>query len=201
LDVAEAIESMTFLQALYEEGCIAPIVERSRTQATFGTGQLLFVTDSSSQLPRYQQAVEGGYGGSWGIAPLPHTTSEPRQTLFGPSLSIARSTPEQQLASWLFLKWLTEPPQQARWVRASHDLPVRQEAVAELEDYLTTYPSYESLLALLPYGQPEPTAPHYNTIRPLLEEALAQMVEGADAAETLTDLNEEIKVLYGALEP
>ncbi|MDP6932558.1 MAG: GMC family oxidoreductase N-terminal domain-containing protein, partial [Myxococcota bacterium] len=42
----------------------------------------------------------------------------PAPNVYGASVAICRTTPERQLAAWLFLKWFTEPEQQARWVVA-----------------------------------------------------------------------------------
>ena len=51
--------------------------------------------------------------------------------VYGASLSVFKSTPERQLAAWLFLKWLAEPEQQAKWSRGTNYFPTRKSVAAE----------------------------------------------------------------------
>lgn len=181
----------TFLQDLFKEGCAAPIAERFGDQTDFGNGDLLFTTGSSSGLPFYVSAVNEGAAFEWSVAPFPHNTAEPVQNLYGASVSIPKSTPEKELAAWIFLKYYTGKDAQAKWAEASNYFPVRQSVAEGLSDYFTNNPAYKTAFDLLQYGKAEPPVPGYDFVRDVLQEKIAAIVGGADVASTLDEVNTE----------
>jgi multiple sugar transport system substrate-binding protein/sn-glycerol 3-phosphate transport system substrate-binding protein len=130
--------------------------------------------------------VNEGAAFAWGIAPLPHTTTQPRMTVYGASQSIFRTTPEAQLAAWLFIKWMNEPEQQAVWVKGTGFLPTRQSTADLLTDYFAGNPSYEAAFAFLSmdYGV-EPPVAGYDECRPIIKEMLNVVLQGGDAQSQL----------------
>ena len=88
------------------------------------------------------------------------------QNVYGGSLAVCKSTPAQQLAAWLFIKWFTQPVQQEQWVRGSNYFPVRKSTARSLE------PSYRTAYGLLEYGKPEPAKIGYESVRGMIEKAI-----------------------------
>ena len=95
------------------------------------------------------------------------------------------------MAAWLFLKWFTEPPQQARWVKASNYFPVRKSTRPLLAEYLEKNPRYASAYQLLEYGKAEPSLPGYEAVRRLISSTVVQVVQGADVESSLRRLQRE----------
>ena len=62
----------------------------------------------------------------WGVAAIPHTTTDPVQNIYGGDIMVTVTTPEQQLAGWLFIKWFTSPEIQAKWDMISGYFPTVQ---------------------------------------------------------------------------
>src|SRR5690606_5790323 len=119
-DSPAAVEALTFLQDLFEAGCGALTTESFGDQTNFGGGRTLFTVGSSSGLPFYASAVEEGAGHAWSVDAIPHTTPDPVMNIYGASVSLpAGHTPEETLASWIFLKYYTGPEAQAAWAAAS----------------------------------------------------------------------------------
>jgi phosphate/phosphite/phosphonate ABC transporter binding protein len=193
----EAVEAMEYLQDLFNEGCATIVVERYGDQTDFGAGKLLFTVGSTSGLPYYQTAVDEGAGFEWSVTALPHTTAEPVQNIYGASVGIPKTTPEAELAAWLFVKHLTSPEAQAEWVRASNYFPVRQSVAAELDEYFAENPAYKVGYDMLPYGKFEPPVPGYDFVRDIAEEAMAAIANGEDVQSTLDQLNEEANAILG----
>ncbi len=106
-----------------EQGCAVeiPTSERYGEQNRFANGEILFVFASSSGLPFYQEAVDKGGKFKWDIAMLPNT-GKPAVNLYGASISVYKTTPEKELASWLVIKFLGEKAQTTKWAIA-HRLP------------------------------------------------------------------------------
>ena len=116
---------------------------------------------------------------------LPYTGDHPVQNVYGGSLSVCKTTPAQQLASWLFIKWFTQPLQQEQWVGGSNYFPVRESTARALEwGYRTAYD-------LLKYGKPEPSRIGYESVRRMIEKAMTDVVEGGDITQVLTQLEAE----------
>jgi multiple sugar transport system substrate-binding protein/sn-glycerol 3-phosphate transport system substrate-binding protein len=185
-------KAMAFLQRLSKAGCATAVTERDGDTADFGTGRLLFTVGSTSGLPFYKAAVDAGARFDWSIAPLPRTTSDPVINVYGASVSMPKTTPERELATWLFVKYFTSPPVQADWGRASNYFPVRQSAAVRLQDYFQQNLAYKTAFDLLQYTKSEPRVPGYDFVRTLAEEAMAAIfAHSREVQQTLQRLNEE----------
>lgn len=192
LDSEASVEAADFLQGLWKDGCATIVTERYGNQTDFGAGKLLFTTGSSSGLTFYKTAVEEGANFAWTIIPFPHTTADPVQNIYGASLSMPKTTPEAELAAWLFLKYMSTPEPQAEWAMASNYFPVRQSVADNLKDYFATNAPYEAGFGYLKFGQAEPPVPGYDPVRNKIGEAFAAIVDGLVVpAEALKTLNEE----------
>ncbi len=190
-DGQATIDAMTMMQELFAEGCAVLPAERYGDQTDFGNGTTLFNVSSSSGLPYYAGAVEAGAAFNWGVGPLPHTTDEPVVNVYGASVSIGQSTPEKELATWLFIKYYTSPEVQAKWAQASNYFPVRQSVAEGLSDYFASNPNYEIAFSLLQYGNSEPPVPGYDFVRSRVSEVMAAIVDGEDVATSLAELTVE----------
>ncbi len=186
LDTPEVHAALTLLRDLMQEGAIDIVGEQDAELNEFVTGQILFSQDSSSGLPWYKSGIEdSGLDFEWGVTHPPQTGSTPVVDIYGASVSICAGPPEKQLAAWLFLKWMTAPEQQARWVRASNYFPVRKSTARELTGYFEENPHYGVAYDMLDYGKSEPTLTGYQKVRRLVQEAMVEAMEGGDVGEIL----------------
>ncbi len=118
--------------------------------------------------------------------------------IYGANVSIGQSTPEKELATWLFIKYYTGAEAQAKWAMASKYFPVRQSVAEGLADYFAQNPHYKAAFDLLPYGTAEPPVPGYDFVRDRVEEVMAAIMDGADVAETLGALTIEANEILAA---
>jgi multiple sugar transport system substrate-binding protein/sn-glycerol 3-phosphate transport system substrate-binding protein len=191
-DSPEAIEAMTFIQDLINDGCATTVTERFGDQTDFGAGTLMFTVGSSSGFPFYQQAIDAGSGHNWSVAAIPHVTPEPVMNQYGASVSMPDTgSPERQLATWLFLKYYTSPEVQADWAKASNYFPVRASSVDALQEYFAQNPAFATAFDLLQFAVAEPPTPGYDFVRDRVAEAMAAIANGADVTSTLEALNIE----------
>ena len=164
-------------------------VATNRAAMTFGyAGALRSVV---SALEKGMQGVEIGVGPVPGFADGTGST-----LLLAHGLWIMNQRPqEEQEAAWKFIKWLTEPEQQAEWFAGSGQLPVSRSS-AELptaRDVVAQYPLFETALGLY-MGVPATPASLGIILGPFPEvrEAMADGVEemlvgGKDPVEALDD--------------
>jgi len=148
---------------------------------SFGRGWTLFTIASVHQMPIYSEIVEQGAGFNWSVSPPPHVTHDPRMNIFGPSLSILKTTPKEQLAAWLFIRWLSEPEQQAKWATGTGYLPVRRSAKELMTGYLESNPAYAKAIGYMAYQYGNQTpVPGYNQCQAIIEGMLTAVSAGGD---------------------
>jgi multiple sugar transport system substrate-binding protein/sn-glycerol 3-phosphate transport system substrate-binding protein len=177
-----AQEMALYLQELQSRGCIdaAPHAE---PHIGFSTGRVLFAVAPIHQLTLFRDKVIDGAGFDWDIVPLPRRSVDdpPRMHVYGLGQSIFRTTPEEQLAAWLFIKWMSQPEQQARWAQQSGYYPVRQSATGLMETYLADHPLFAKALDFLALDYSfEPALVGYDSCRDVLEDTLEAVLSGAD---------------------
>ena len=203
-DNPELAEAMARMKALYDAGYVQKIAERYGEQTDFGNQKVLFTMGSTSGLPFYGQAVDAGENGSfdWSVAAIPYA-DEPHVNVYGASVSIPKTNPEQQLAAWLFVRWFTEAEQQAEWVEISNYFPVRRSVAADLGDYFAENPRYEDAFNLLQNSRTSAEPPYagYDEVRDLANAAFNAIIDGADIAETLAELDIEANEVHELASP
>jgi ABC-type glycerol-3-phosphate transport system substrate-binding protein len=91
--------------------------------------------------------------------------------VYGPSLFVLRGEIEQELAAWLFARWLASPEVQAGWVRDHGTLPTRNSVMEGLSDYRSDHPQWAAAVDLLPYARVEPGRPSWSLVHFVLSDA------------------------------
>ena len=183
--------ALSMLRGLMEDGSIELMGEEYGDQREFAAGQVLFILRSSSGLPFVTSAVKDGLDFTWTVTYPPNELEEPVVNVYGASVSLCKTTPQQQLAAWLFVKWFTEPAQQARWVRASNYFPVRRSTASELDEYFEKNARYKAAYELLDFGKSEPTLSGYQQVRRVLQQAMVEIIEGGDVDRVLADVQQD----------
>lgn len=185
---------------LYDAGCAYIPAERFAEQVDFNLGLNPFIVTSSAGFTFIISGFEDtGYEAEWVVAPFPHTTDEPVVQVFVPSIAMVPSTPEQQLAGWLFLKYLDTPEAAATWSEGTgYFNPVLSTAATMTEDGFSfegLYPYFSAANGLVNnpdntlYSSPSIVA--YGTVRGLISEAIANVTSnGMSVEDTVTTLQE-----------
>ena len=178
-----AVKAWTFIQSLFADGCARLVTENYGDQTDFGNGTLLFTVGSSSGLPYYGDAVAAdGTPFKWSVAAIPHTTPDPVQNVYGASISIPKSTPERELAAWLFVKYYTSADVNAEWAKASGYFPVKQSVASQFQDIFDADPAYKTAFDLLKFGKFEPPVPGYDFVRKnVVEPVMSNIVDDPTA--------------------
>jgi multiple sugar transport system substrate-binding protein/sn-glycerol 3-phosphate transport system substrate-binding protein len=187
-DSEEGLAALAFIQDLLSRECAVLKTERFGARTDFGAGRILFTIDSISDLSQYRRDVAEGAGFTWSISHLPTTLSEARTSVRGPSFSLFQSTPEKQLAAWLFFKWFTAPEQQARWAQTFGVLPVRSSTADLLQDYIEENPRYAIALDFLDSEvAAEPGVAGYGECQEAMQEMLSAIASRGEPAPWLED--------------
>jgi len=179
-----------FLKEIWDEGCAFPT--ESYPNPEFATRKALMVNSSSVGLP-YQEAAfeDAGSDDEWSYIPFVGEAGLAVNSYLQ-TVGMVGSTPERELATWLFAKWFTAPEQQAKWIEASAYYPSRAGTVPLLQAYAADKPQWASGLDLVPLGQVEPSIASWSSVRRLVQDTYAAILQGTpDQIPTLlSDLNE-----------
>jgi len=193
------VEALTFLKGMLDEGC-AYFFTEGFPNTEFANRRAVFAQGSTSGIPFYEGDIntvateQGRDPDVWGVAAIPHTTPDPIQNIYGGDVMIPVTTPEQELAAWVFVKWYTSPEGQAKWVEASGYFPTRAGTNDYLGDYIASTvggAQWAQGLALLPYSAYEPQLISYDQVRRATTEAFNAIMQGADIQATLDALTEQ----------
>ncbi len=164
------VQAMAFLKGLLDDGC-AYFFTEGFPNPEFAARRAIFAMGSSSGIPFYGGDVAtvaeetGNDPDVWGVTAVPHTTAEPVQNIYGGDIMVTNTTPEEQLAAWIFIKWFTTPEIQARWDQISGYFPTRAGTSEFLGDFFTENPQWASAVELLPFSYYEPQLISYTAVR------------------------------------
>lgn len=183
-----AAASFAFLRDLKSDGC-AWTPENDLPFEEFATRKALFFSTTILGIPQLVTALErAGNPDAWELIPFPAQAGAPLVVLSGPSLVVLEAAPEEQLASWLFIKWMSEPEQLVRWSDLMGAFPVRQSTLSHLEGG-----QWDALAALVPFGAPEPGLASWGMVRWAVADAANALfypfIPPADVTAILTELD------------
>jgi multiple sugar transport system substrate-binding protein/sn-glycerol 3-phosphate transport system substrate-binding protein len=190
------LATFQLFQDLYDEGCAYIPEDRFGNTADFAQGLNPMATTSTAGLPFIiNDFAAAGIDADWIVTTTPWTEGNRTLQVFVPSIIPIASTPEQQLATWLFIKFLATPENQVRWTSATSYFPMRLSADEQLADFEAENPYYAAADALLTdetinvYAGPQVIS--YGAVRGMVSEAIANVTaNGMDVMEAATALND-----------
>jgi len=192
---------MTMMKRLYDGGWAKKNAKQYDYQNEFGNSQALFSISSTSGVAFYDGVVKKSKAPfDWSVAAVPQAVAgkKPAIDLYGASVSVPKTTPEKQLAAWLFIKWFSEPEQQAKWTEVSGYFPVRKSTTPLLKDYFAKNKVFSSAWTLLNSAdlKSEPPYSGYDLVRDKMLAAYSAILNGADINVTLADLDAMAAKIY-----
>jgi ABC-type glycerol-3-phosphate transport system substrate-binding protein len=204
LDSGEAIAAVSWLEQATRDGYVRCLAEVGADRDDFAAEKVLFTFGSTADLAVYAKAIMSTKSKKprfdWDVAPLPHATGSPVVVVQGSVASVLRTTPRQQLAAWLFIRWLLQPENDLRWALATGAMPMNKSVqdLPEMQAYFKQNPQYKAACQLLKYAQTEPAVPKWSEMRNLLATAAASVCTGkaspADALAAADTAAEDLMV-------
>jgi len=176
-----AVDASMYILDLKNKGCVFqtesyPNPEQAQRKA-------LITLSSTAGLPYYEAAFEeaGNTTDEWGFIAAPGPDGQKAVDAFQQMLGVIPSNEDEQLGSWLFIKWLTSPEIQARWVRASGYYGTQISTEELLADYAEANPVWATGVELAAIGPSEPQAfPAWSSVRRALNDTAAELYNATD---------------------
>lgn len=175
----EGIAALDYLVSLIHTDRTAYLSTGFEHQREFAAGRVALVQGSVTSLAfmerDMQRRRESGLSSfTIGIAPLP-AGEERAVFIAGTNVILFRQgDPARIDAAWEFIKWFTEPEQQARWFAGSGYLPARQSSLleAQVTSKIAEYPGLQAVLEQLDCARFEPQIIAWYDGREFLSEAV-----------------------------
>ncbi len=174
------LAALQYLKGLYDDNCAwlatdpnnpdvvssGPYFDQfAERSALFVSGDLAGVPLAIESMSRFKNPDE------WTVLPFPGPGGSVVVT-HGPSFSLLKSTPEKQLAAWLFIRWLLTPENQARWVEATGLFPLFHSVLDQVGPYRASSPQWDAAVADLSLAQGVPQLASWRKVRYLLEDGV-----------------------------
>ncbi len=176
------LAALTFVKLLYDQSCAWTAQPDADLPAAFAARKALFATADLEELPDYSRAMASASNADeWTVLAFPGSIHS-GLVVYGSSYVVLKSTPEQQLASWLFVRWLLSPDNQKKWVEVKGLFPLRNSALELLADYQKSHPQWAAAVALLPQAQMEPQLASWRKVRVMIGDGFDAMFRSNTAS-------------------
>lgn len=150
------LAALTYVKQLYDDGCAWTAQPDADVPAAFAARKALFATASLEQLSDFSRAMGAADNGdTWTLLGYPGPVQAGLVT-YGSSYVLLKSTPPQQLAAWLFVRWLLSPENQKDWVEATGLFPLRTSEMPLVDSYSKSHPQWSAAVGLLPQATIQP---------------------------------------------
>lgn len=159
----------------------------------FNQRKTLMMVGSSQMMGHVKtEANQTGRADEWEMLPFLGPEGNKAVSAEIQSIVIFNTSPEEELASWLFLKYLASPEVQAEWAQYSRYYPTRKNSLSLLRDFRTENPHWSQGLNLLKYSIGMPLDPSWNTVKLSVGDAFEGiLIDGTlDVEEQLSSLDQ-----------
>lgn len=172
-DQPATLEAYTYLREIFDEDC-AWNARNPTHYEYFANRQALYISadmhdlDPVSKTFAFLESED-----QWQVVPYPSKEGKPELIVHGDSLGILKSTQAQELASWLFVRWLSMPEQQIQIAQANPGLPVSQSILDQVSPNRST--QWKQVIEYLDTAKSAPRTAEWRVARFVLQDATYQI--------------------------
>jgi len=209
-DSAENIATMEMFTRMLENNCAYLFAERFQNTLNFSQGITPFAVGSSAGIPfNVADAEAAGNTDEWVVTALPGIEGvAPSINLFVPSQVILTSSPEAEVATWLFVKFLAGSDAQLAWSGSTGYFSIRNDVEVTEADFTEPRMPFARFIEVAAVLADEnvtvyasPGLPSYSAVRGIVPNTISEVVNGdAEVADALAELNEEANDLHDELD-
>jgi len=171
------VDAFRYVKMLQQKGCawvgstdLSAFDRFAARQALFATAGLEDLTDQSRAF------TAAGNKDEWTVLAFPGV-ERGALVVYGSSFVMFRSDDVTQLASWLFIRWMIAPENQARWVQSTGLFPLRDSTMNLLADYSADHRQWAAAVKLLSQGETTPQLASWRLVRIMLEDGFRDMFD------------------------
>ena len=192
------LAALQFLKDLYDHHCAwlstepTPFDSFARRSALFVSGDLADLPLAAESMSRLKNADE------WEAIPFPGVEKSV-MVVYGPAYTLMKSTPEKQLAAWLFSRWLLSPENQAQWVESTGLFPLRTSALNMIGPFRAASPQWDGAVGDLDLAQGVPQLASWRKVRYVLEDGMTVIFQTNTPLAQLPSMLAEMDAMAGEM--
>jgi ABC-type glycerol-3-phosphate transport system substrate-binding protein len=169
------IAAFKYLRLLSEKNCAWQPTGTVDTYQAFANREALFTSVSLEEFTDQSRAFsDAGNADTWVALPYPGNAQD-GIVAYGSSYVILKSGKEQQLAAWLFVRWMLDPERDVRMVSATHLFPLRSSTLTLLADYEKPHPQWAEAVKLIPEMTLQPQLASWRSVKIMIGDGFTQM--------------------------
>ena len=190
-------DALAYLKGTYTKGCIW-LGRRPEPYFYFANRYALMFAGTLDQIP-YQTGWMASSGSSdeWTVMGFPGPDGDV-MLVDSPGLMVTADTPENQMAAWLFARYLLSPEVQAELVQTGFSLPVRESTLGLLAYFADQYPQWAQAVELMDIARPIPISSGWGIGQWVLQDGFYRLLQGD--IDDLPTILEEVDALVAELE-
>lgn len=192
----KAVQVLQMYADMYKEGCAYIPQEAFGNTNDFARGLNPLAVGSSAgiQITINNIAAANGVVTDWSTGPTPVLAAgdTPAIQLFTPGIMMMSATPEEQLASWIFLRFFSQADVSKQWAETLSFFPINLEAAGSMTPANPYFGAINDLIAsgaVSIYQSPQQLS--YGNVRTILATGIADVTSGgldvAEVAQRMTD--------------
>jgi multiple sugar transport system substrate-binding protein len=191
----EAVAAFQLFADMYKEGCAYIPEGPYQNTADFALSLNPMANTSTAGIPFISSDFETNMTENnvpvpnWLVTTTPWTDGNRTIQLYVPSIIVVPATPEEEVASFLFLKFLSTAESQVAWTTATAYFPINLDAAASLSDFEAQNPQFAEANAIIAdptvniYSSPQVLS--YSAVRDLVSKALADVTSNGKDVTTV----------------
>jgi len=205
-----AVAALEMFTRMLANDCAYLFAERYQNTGDFSIGITPFAAGSSAGIPFVTwDAATAEMTDEWVVTAFPGAEGVGRTIqLFVPSQAILTASPETELATWLFVRYLAGSEAQLAWSGATGYFSIRNDIEVSEADFTEPRMPYARFIEVQGILQDDsvsvyssPGLPSYSAVRGIVPNTIAEVVNGdTAAADALAELNQEANELHEDLD-
>jgi ABC-type glycerol-3-phosphate transport system substrate-binding protein len=177
-DQAQTLVTFKYLRKMYDDNC-AWLSLNPTPYDYFSERQALFISADLNDLQPQSSSMDSvGNADQWLVLPYPSQNGNPVIIPQGSSYAVMRSSKAQELASWLFIRWMNDPQQQEALAKENKDFPASQALLKTFSGERGE--KWAAAAKLLANVQPAPRTSEWRVARFVLPDAFLQVIQSLD---------------------
>ncbi len=181
-------DAYTFLRRLYDSNC-AWTGRLPSPYDYFATRHALFYSGTIEEIAVQLRAEQrNSSADTWTVIPYPTLERKPVLVTNDIQYAVPVNSREQQLAAWLFVRYLTLPENQAKLASVTGAWPASMSAMDLMNDYRQEVPQWAQTLLWVPIASPAPVQPGWRMVRNILEDASWNMFQANITQESIPQI-------------
>jgi len=195
------LATLKFIKGLRDSHCAWLPLEPASFDSfgAFARRLALFVSADLGEVPQAAASMAAMKNADqWELIPFP---GPQKRVLvdYGPSYSVLKSTPERQLAAWVFIRWMLSSENQAEWVKSTGLFPLRTSVLDLVGPFRAASPQWDGAVKGLDSAENVPQLASWRKVRYVLEDGLTTIFQNDTPIAQLPSILTEMDTLAGEL--